>query len=291
MDIQKLKYFISAAKHLSFTKAAQECFITQAAMSRQIALLEKEIGEALFYREGHSVQLTPAGRSFYGEAVYIYGYYQEALQRIKNAKFGILERIKIGIGPYEGLMAAKVIEKFAKQYPNVGYSCIQLPYGPLVEALDNGSLDFIFCQNIREKTTDNSLKVMPMGTSVWNVAVYDTHPWSEKQSVSYEDFTGQTLVTMDMVPFEDYRKYCMRMGFTPGGYVQVNSLAAKIMMVSAGLGVAFLPACMKSQLPEDVKLISLEKDMVSCTFEGVAKARVSNPAVHLLCNLMESANG
>jgi DNA-binding transcriptional LysR family regulator len=50
MDINQIKYFLSVAQHLNFTKAAQENFITQPAMSRQISELEKEIGFKLFVR-------------------------------------------------------------------------------------------------------------------------------------------------------------------------------------------------------------------------------------------------
>ena len=55
MEIRQLKYFLSAAKHLSFTTAAQECYIVQSAMSQQIAALEKELGVTLFERGGRTM--------------------------------------------------------------------------------------------------------------------------------------------------------------------------------------------------------------------------------------------
>ena len=50
MEIRQLRYFISAATHLNFTRAARECFIVQTAMTQQIANLENEIGVRLFER-------------------------------------------------------------------------------------------------------------------------------------------------------------------------------------------------------------------------------------------------
>ncbi len=64
----RLKYFVSLADNLSFTKAAQECFIVQTAMSRQIAALEAELGVQLFVRNTRTVELTEAGKEFYSFA-------------------------------------------------------------------------------------------------------------------------------------------------------------------------------------------------------------------------------
>ena len=61
MEIRQLRYFISAATHLNFTRAARECFIVQTAMTQQIANLESEIGVRLFERGYRSLTLTPAG--------------------------------------------------------------------------------------------------------------------------------------------------------------------------------------------------------------------------------------
>lgn len=50
MDVQTIQCFVSVARHLNFTKAAQECHISQTAMSKKINSLENELGVVLFYR-------------------------------------------------------------------------------------------------------------------------------------------------------------------------------------------------------------------------------------------------
>ena len=57
MKIEKIGYFLSVAKHLNFTKAAQECHIAQPAISRQMSSLEEELGFALFDRSSRKVRL------------------------------------------------------------------------------------------------------------------------------------------------------------------------------------------------------------------------------------------
>ena len=63
MTLKELEYFVSVARHQSYTLAAKECFITQPALSRAISELEAELGCTLFRRTTKQVELTPEGRS------------------------------------------------------------------------------------------------------------------------------------------------------------------------------------------------------------------------------------
>jgi DNA-binding transcriptional LysR family regulator len=73
-----LKSFEAAARHLSFTRAGQELFLSQSAISRQIQALESQLGVALFHRRVRALLLTEAGQSYYREI-------SEALQKLREA--------------------------------------------------------------------------------------------------------------------------------------------------------------------------------------------------------------
>ena len=62
MDEIKLDYFQNVVNLMNFTKAAEQCHVSQSTMSKQIRALENELGVQLFYRDCHSVSLTPAGK-------------------------------------------------------------------------------------------------------------------------------------------------------------------------------------------------------------------------------------
>ena len=64
MELRQLKCFVSAANHLSFTKAAKECFIVQSSMTEQIINLENELNVKLFERQHKGLTLTEAGEFF-----------------------------------------------------------------------------------------------------------------------------------------------------------------------------------------------------------------------------------
>ncbi|MGM8901094.1 LysR family transcriptional regulator, partial [Psychrobacter sp. 1Y4] len=66
-----MQCFETAARHLSFTNAAQEMHMTQSAISKQVAQLEEMLNLSLFYRTPHRISLTPAGKTYYLEVLNI----------------------------------------------------------------------------------------------------------------------------------------------------------------------------------------------------------------------------
>lgn len=84
MKIEKIGYFLSVAKHLNFTKAAQECHIAQPAISRQMSSLEEELGIALFDRSSRRVRLTPAGQSFYNSMSRFINDYDNSVEQLRH---------------------------------------------------------------------------------------------------------------------------------------------------------------------------------------------------------------
>src|SRR5690625_1909395 len=101
MELRHLKYFISVAEHLNFSKAAKELYISQSAISQQISKLEKDIGLVLFERDKRNVHLTNAGKTLLKEAHEIILKSEQAIENAKKAEQGILGKLKIGflIGP------------------------------------------------------------------------------------------------------------------------------------------------------------------------------------------------
>ena len=68
MLLRQMKYFVAIADCVSFTEAAEQCYISQSAISQQMAALEAELGVKLFAREGRKSRLTAAGEYFYGKS-------------------------------------------------------------------------------------------------------------------------------------------------------------------------------------------------------------------------------
>jgi DNA-binding transcriptional LysR family regulator len=83
-SLRAVRYFVSAARYQSFTRAAEALCVTQAAISRQIRELEEQLGTILFERVGRSVRLTPAGSIFFEAAQLSFLNIAQAAERIRK---------------------------------------------------------------------------------------------------------------------------------------------------------------------------------------------------------------
>lgn len=110
MSIEKLDYFVSAARHRNFTRAAQECGVAQSAISQQISSLEKDLKCELFCRSGRNVRLTHQGECFLLQAQKLQEEYQQAVLQARQAAMQQSRKsLRIGIAGLHqtaGLMEA-----------------------------------------------------------------------------------------------------------------------------------------------------------------------------------------
>ena len=88
MNRNQLRYFVSAAEHRSFTKAAEQYYISQTAVTQQIQQLEQTLGCELFDRSTRPVSLTSAGKSFLLDAKAILERMSRAQERVHDAASG-----------------------------------------------------------------------------------------------------------------------------------------------------------------------------------------------------------
>ncbi len=97
VTLAQLRYFIEAATHLSMTRAAEEMFVAQSAVSSAIAALEQQVGAQLFIRQrSRGLVLTPAGQQFLGDARALLLNLDEALDTARGIDNQIRGTIRIG---------------------------------------------------------------------------------------------------------------------------------------------------------------------------------------------------
>lgn len=99
MDLQQLRYVVEVAETANFTRAAERCFVTQSALSHQIAALEREIGERLFARTSRSVRPTEAGEAFIRHARIALSAARSAGEDAAAAGGRVIGTLRLGIIP------------------------------------------------------------------------------------------------------------------------------------------------------------------------------------------------
>ena len=118
--IKQIKYFQAVVRCQSFTEAAEECFISQSAISQQIQALERELGVELLKREKRKFFLTPAGEYFYKKSlVLINDFDRLCMETVQLAK-GVEQTLTIGyLKNYQGDELQQTIPRYQAKHPDV----------------------------------------------------------------------------------------------------------------------------------------------------------------------------
>jgi LysR family transcriptional regulator, nitrogen assimilation regulatory protein len=152
VDVKHIRYFLSVATHKSFSKAAAELAIAQPAISRQIQLLEEELGVKVLFRTTRGVELTPAGEELYlkgGEIVESV----DQLSRSLRSRAGQLHgKVSIGIPPScTELLVPLIISHCQVELPDVELRIIEGITVFLEDMLGAGSIDLAVLSGIPAK--------------------------------------------------------------------------------------------------------------------------------------------
>ena len=146
LTTQQIRFFLEAAECLNFTEAAKRLFVTQSTLSKQIALLEDELGLKLFYRSNRTVGLTPAGSLFRGEMEKVEHRLTEAIDRARHVNRGLDGTLSVGILDIidPSLFVSPLLKLFQERYPRVELSISLCGFSKLREGLEKGLLDVGF---------------------------------------------------------------------------------------------------------------------------------------------------
>lgn len=143
MNPKQLRYAVELAEIRNFSKVSEKLNITQPALSKQIILLEKELGVKLFNRDSVPLELTPAGEHFISGAKELI-YKEEQLARsMEGFREGQRGRLKIGVSPFRSqYLIPPVVKKIREKYPNVEVCVSDTNSEQIRKDVADGKLDF-----------------------------------------------------------------------------------------------------------------------------------------------------
>ncbi|HIS46384.1 MAG TPA: LysR family transcriptional regulator [Candidatus Scybalocola faecigallinarum] len=146
INFQQMQYFLSVAEKLNFTEAAKSLYISQPSLSKQISLLEEELGFPLFFRNKRMVRLTPAGEVLEQRWKQLMTDLELSVEEAVKANASYAGEVKVGM--INSIAVQKYIEpifsRFSEEYPQVLLSFESYSFKELREKLLGGDLDIIF---------------------------------------------------------------------------------------------------------------------------------------------------
>lgn len=142
MDLKQLASFVEVVERGSFSKAAVSLNLAQPSLSRQIALLEKELGHRLLERTGRGVTITEAGLALMSHAKVMLNAAEEAKFQIKEMRNDPTGKVVVGLPPRVSMgLCVPLIQRFRAQWPNALITVVEGLSLSLREGLINGRID------------------------------------------------------------------------------------------------------------------------------------------------------
>lgn len=142
MELRQIRYFIEVAQRQSFSVAAKRLSVAQSAISRQVAMLEGELGALMFTRDGRKITLTDCGRRFLPEAQAAYGQFEKLKATRWDAAGELSGALEVGMPPtLLRVLAGPTITAFHSRHPRVIVRLAQAPTASLRIELLEGHID------------------------------------------------------------------------------------------------------------------------------------------------------
>lgn len=249
MELRHLKYFVTVAEELHFSKAATRLNIAQPPLSQQIRKLEEELGVSLFYRTKHKVQLTDAGKAFLGHAYQILNQVEVACDTARRADRGETGQLVIGFtGTVMYDIFPKILQNYRTRYPFVNVIPHQLATTDQVQALMNKKIHVgALCTPVES----TSLEIKVVHHQPFILALPETHPLASTNAPChvYKLAEESFIMTPRKVGSGYYDRIiniCYRAGFSPNVTQEAHELQTVISLVAAGMGVALVPSSTKN---------------------------------------------
>lgn len=192
MELRQLRYFVTVAGTLSFSKAAKALYITQGTLSQQIQQLESELGHELFVRTSHMVALTEAGQELLPLARQTVATADSCKEKMLDMNEGLSGSLNIGMTHSFARLVAPVIRKFSIQNPKVRMNVLYESATALHEMLQAGMLDLIIAFKPAARYDDVESK--PFTESQLAVIMRKEHPLAVRKSLKFNDLQGYGIV-------------------------------------------------------------------------------------------------
>jgi DNA-binding transcriptional LysR family regulator len=250
MELRHLRYFCAVADGGSFNKASRALYVSQSAISDQVADLEREMGVTLFHRTTRSTLLTAAGEVFLREARAVLAASQHAVEMAQGAARGEIGTLRIGF--FAGGIGAnftRTVRRFRRQYPGVRLSLVEMTPTQQWQALVEGRIDLGFTrrlepqyfEELRSETIrqDELMAVLPKSHPL-ALATDGAGPVNLRD-LAREQFVLSSRETSPAL-FDKVIELCSEAGFSPRIASICTVWSSVVLMVQAGEGVSLLPA-------------------------------------------------
>ena len=235
-----LKAFVATVESGSMANAADLLHLGQPALSQAIANLERRAGVRLLSRTTRTLKLTPAGHVFYKDAQRVLELNDRLLNNTKQwsaAQHGSVSILSIPSIAH--LLLPDIIKTYLTQHPHVGIEVHDHPDPELRIKLEKGEGDLAI---LSQFPSQEKLKQLPFLKDHLRWVGAAHHPLAAKEKISLADLRNQQLIIMRRGAIREMSNPLIEKIKSPLAIIEVDQQSTLMGMVSAGIGISFLPS-------------------------------------------------
>ncbi len=252
MEMHQLRYVVAVARTGNFSRAAEQCHVSQPSLSQQIQKLEDELGERLFDRLKREAKVTSAGEAFLRRAVKILEEVDAAKREATDARDLLRGTLTIGvlptIAPY---LLPGVMARFTEKFPGMEIVVQEDTTARLIKLALAYEIDFAL---VSRPIVDERLELRDLFTEELLLALPPGHPLTRKRSVTVADFQNERLIVLKEGHClgDQVLGFCERRDVQPNISFRSAQLETIQALVCSGLGISLIPAMAANRDREDL---------------------------------------
>lgn len=267
MDVRQLRHFVAVARTLHFGRAADSLGMTQPPLSQSIMALEQEIGAALFTRTKRSVALTPLGAQWLDHVQTALDCMEDlprTARRLREGAMGRLDLSFVSTADYSILPA--LVRRYTALFPDVELSLTEATSDVQIAALLDGKRHAGLVIPPLNAGLHKSLSYLPLLTEPLVVAVPSRWMQEGRLTLTTRQLAPQAVVDAPLILFPRHSApafhdlvtgYCTAHGGRAHIVQEAIQMQTIISLVSAEMGVAFVPASLRNLTRTGVRYLDL----------------------------------
>ncbi|SAK96937.1 LysR family transcriptional regulator [Caballeronia calidae] len=281
LDLGQVRCFVAAATELNFRRAASLLNMTQPPLSRQIHLLEENLGVKLFERVGRTVKLTTEGRVFLADATRLLNLSEQAESTVRRASKGKTGRVRIGFTGAAGYELIPELLVAAKHdLPDIDVVLLEMISVAQIEAFEANAIDLGFMRPLPSRQKVEFLLVdreplivaLPAGHALCRFDRLELKHLHEQAFIMHSPTHGKYFYDriMSMLVADEVKPH-----FTQ----YIDQTPTILSLVRAGLGVSILPASSQRFHYDNVEFRDIAGHAVQAEMSMAWRTDQDNPAV------------
>lgn len=290
LEFRHYKYFLAVAKELHFRKAAEQLYISQPGLSRQIKQMEEELGIQLFERHNRKVELTKAGRYLQRELITNFKRLDDILNQCKLLSDGIEGNLKLAyVGSAMQKLIPELLLKFRDTNPNVLINLTEIDNQQQIQALLNQEIDLGF---VRLERVPKGLEIHSVLEETFSLVLPKKHPINSFNFRDLSQFKEEHFILFDNTYSESYYERVMQIfddsGFYPTILHSTVNASSIYRLVENNFGISIVPTSLQHGYNLDVKFIELNHIPQRTTLKVVWNIMNTNPILKGFLNVVKN---